>query len=319
VAGTLCAATALAVLPAAASATPGHFRGVITRPTEAGRAYKAKAHPSSRLRRGGANMTYHGGPVMHSDANYTIFWAPTGAAAFPPNYATIINGFFTNVAGADGLNTNDYSIAKQYTDTTNTGFTYGASYGNGNTFYDTDAYPANGCNAGGGKCITDAQLQSEISKFVTAKSLPRGPNTMYFVYTPSGVASCFDSSGSQCSTNVYCAYHSNIGSGNSGILYANMPYAAVSGCESGEYPNNSVPADSVLNVTSHENIEGITDPLGTAWFDSSGNEIGDKCAWNFGSPLGGGSGTEFNESINGGHYWLQQEWSNAASGCRQHA
>jgi hypothetical protein len=314
-AGGVCAATALAVLPAAANAAPGHFRGVITKPTAAGRAYKAKAHPASH-RRGGANMTYHGGPVMHSDANYTIFWAPSGYT-FPSNYASIINGFFGNVAAADGQSTNDYSIAKQYTDSTGTGFTYGASYGT--SFNDSDAYPANGCSAGGGKCITDAQLQTEVNNFVTAHGLPRGMSTMYFVYTPSGVASCFDSSGTQCSTNVYCAYHSNLGSGSSGILYANMPYAGVSGCESDEYPNGSVPADSALNVTSHENIEAITDPLGTAWFDSSGNEIGDKCAWNFGSPLGGGAGTEYNESIASGHYWLQQEWSNAASGCRQHA
>ena len=57
------------------------------------------------------------------------------------------------------------------------------------SFYDTDAYPANGCSAGGGKCITDAQLQTEISKFVSANGLPTGMGTMYFVYTPSGVAS----------------------------------------------------------------------------------------------------------------------------------
>ncbi len=79
------------------------------------------------------------------------------------------------------------------------------------------------------------------------------------------------------------------------------------------------PADSEINVTSHENIEAITDPLGNAWYDPSGNEIGDKCAWNFGSPLGGTPGAEYNEPISSGKYWLQQEWSNAVVGCVQHS
>ena len=76
-------------------------------------------------------------------------------------------------------------------------------------------------------------------------------------------------------------------------------------------------ADDELNVTSHENIETITDPLGTAWYDASGQEIGDKCNFTFGSPLGGGAGAEYNEQISSGNYWLQEEWSNAASGCVQ--
>lgn len=96
-----------------------------------------------------------------------------------------------------------------------------------------------------------------------------------------------------------------------------MPYAGVSGCETGQYPNGDVAGDSATNVTSHENIEAITDPLGNAWYDASGNEIGDKCNFNFGSPLGGSPGAQYNEQIASGRYYLQQEWSNAVSGCAQ--
>jgi hypothetical protein len=312
VAGTLFAATALAVLPAAAGAAPGHFRGVITANTRAGQAYKAKVHPS---RRRVSNLNYYGGPVMHTDANYAIYWAPS-SSSFPSSYTSLITKFFTDVAAADGASTNDYSVARQYHDSTGTGFSYGASAGG--TYNDTDAYPASGCRAAA-TCITDAQLQTEVNKFLSAHNLPRGLGAMYFVYFPSGVATCFDSSGSQCSTNVYCAYHSSLGSGSTSTLYANMPYAGVSGCETGQYPNGNAAADSALNVTSHENIEGITDPLGNAWYDSSGNEIGDKCNFNFGSPLGGSPGAEYNEVISTGHYYLQQEWSNANSGCVQHS
>jgi hypothetical protein len=312
VAGTLFAATALAVLPAGAGAAPGHFRGVITANTRDGRAYKAKVHPA---RRGVSNLNYYGGPVMHTDANYAIYWAPSGHS-FSSGYTSLITKFFSDVAAADGSTTNDYSVARQYHDTSGIGFSYGASAGGALT--DTNPYPASGCRAAA-TCITDAQLQTEVQRFLAANKRQGGLDKMYFVYFPAGVATCFDSSGSQCSTNVYCAYHSSYGSGSASTLYANMPYAGVSGCETGQYPNGNVAGDSALNVTSHENIEGITDPLGNAWYDSSGNEIGDKCNFNFGSPLGGSPGAEYNEAIATGRYYLQQEWSNANSGCVQHS
>ncbi|MGB9182750.1 MAG: hypothetical protein WCB67_01690 [Solirubrobacteraceae bacterium] len=315
--GSVAVLAALMAAPSMAAAqTPGHFRGVVTAHTAAGRAYQAKIH-AARRRAGTNNLIYNGGPVMHTDANYSIYWAPSGHS-FSSNYTATVNTFFANVAAASGATSNDYSVARQYYDTTGN-VSYSASFGGAIT--DTSAYPANGCNAnaGAGICITDAQLQTEVNNVIAAHGLPRGTGTMYFVYFPSGVATCFDGTGSQCSTNVYCAYHSSVGSGTSAMLYANMPYAGVSGCESGQYPNGDVAADSVLNVTSHENIEAITDPLGNAWYDASGNEIGDKCNFNFGSPLGGAPGSEYNESISSGHYWLQQEWSNAASGCVQHS
>jgi hypothetical protein len=307
------AVTALAVLPAGAAANPGHFRGVVTASTPSGRAYKAKVHPA-RQRRGGANnLAYHGGPVMHSDGNYTIYWVPSGYS-LPAGYTGTVNAFFSNVAAASGSTTNDYGVVRQYYDGSGNG-AYSATVTGSGT--DATAYPASGCRSGSGPCITDSQLQTEVNKYVTAHGLPRGLGNVYFVYFPAGVTTCFDSAGSQCSGTTYCAYHSSLGSGSTSTLYANMPYAGVSGCESGQYPNGSAAADSVINVTSHENIEAVTDPLGTAWYDSSGNEIGDKCAWNFGSALGGSPGAEYNEAIASGHYYLQQEWSNANSGCVQ--
>ena len=303
--------TAALVVPAAASAAggPGHFRGVITAQTAGGRAYAQKF-----ARHRTSNMTYHGGPVMHADRNYAIYWEPSGFGT-SAGFKSIVNGFFGNVAAASGQPTNDYSVATQYFDSTGN-VAYSSTSGGGLT--DTDGYPVSGCRAGsGGPCLTDAQVQSELNTYLAAKRLPRGMSTMYFVYFPPNVTTCFDSSGSQCSSNVYCAYHSSFGSGTSTVLYGNMPYAGVPGCETGQYPNGDVGADSELNVTSHENIEAITDPLGNAWYDASGNEIGDKCNFNFGAPLGGASGAEYNEAIAGGRYWLQQEWSNATSGCAQ--
>ena len=139
---------------------------------------------------------------------------------------------------------------------------------------------------------------------------------MYYLFTPSGVDSCFDSSGSSCTYNAFCAYHSWTGSGTTALLYANMPYAARSGCDPGQRPNGDA-ADATLNVVSHENIEALTDPLGTGWWDSSGAEIGDKCNFTFGTALGGATGAHYNQIISSSQYWLQEEWSNGSSACLQ--
>ena len=75
--------------------------------------------------------------------------------------------------------------------------------------------------------------------------------------------------------------------------------------------NSDQAADETINVTSHEQMEAATDPLLNAWLDSSGQEIGDKCAWTFGTTNADGS----NVNWNGNPYLVQQEWDNAQSGC----
>jgi hypothetical protein len=323
-AAVLGALLAIALVPAAASAnahaiSPGHIRGIVFAKTKQGRALHQKLvnrgkAPGLGGLLGGNNLQYNGGPVMHSDGNYVIYWEPSGYSTTSA-YKNILSTYFTNVAAASGATTNDYSVATQYSDGSGK-IAYSAS--SGGSTVDTNSYPASGCvSTAGGPCISDAQLQTEISKVVAANGWPKGLATMYFVYFPPGVTTCTDVTSTECSGTVYCAYHSSMGSGSSTILYANMPYDGISGCDSGEHPNGNAGADDELNVTSHENIEAITDPLGTAWYDSSGQEIGDKCNFNFGSPLGGAAGAEYNEQISSGNYWLQQEWSNASSGCVQ--
>ncbi|HEX9130839.1 MAG TPA: hypothetical protein VF844_00960, partial [Ktedonobacteraceae bacterium] len=69
--------------------------------------------------------------------------------------------------------------------------------------------------------------------------------------------------------------------------------------------------DSTINVTSHEQMEAATDPYLNAWYDASGNEIGDKCAWRFGALNAQGGDV----SWNGHAYYVQKEWDNAKSRC----
>jgi hypothetical protein len=61
---------------------------------------------------------------------------------------------------------------------------------------------------------------------------------------------------------------------------------------------------ALVNVSGHEISEARTDPRLNAWYDSSGEENSDKCAWTFGHPL---------VTLSNGTQWkVQGNWSNNA-------
>jgi hypothetical protein len=255
------------------------------------------------------NLTYHGGPVMRVNKTYAVYWQPPGYS-FSANYKTLINRYFADVAAASGATTNVYSVETQYYDTTGP-IAYSSTFGGSVT--DTRQFPANAYVSCGGpaKCLSDAQIQSELQTVIGLQGWTENLTTQFFMFTPNNVGSCdgFNS----CSFTAYCAYHGY--SGN--LIYANQPYAAYSsGCTSGERPNGD-PADDTINVASHEHREAINDEHLDAWYNPNYpyNEGSDQCAWMFGSPLGGGQGAEYNQIINGNHYYVQQEWSNDGSTC----
>jgi hypothetical protein len=258
----------------------------------------------------GGNLAYHNGPVMHTNATYAIYWVPSGFT-IQSGYDSLINQFLGDVAADSGKTTNVYYSDTQYYDTSGS-IAYSSSFKGSAT--DTSALPANGCTDSYTKvCLSDAQIRAEIDKVAAAQGWPR-TGALFFMFTAKGIGSCYSSS--SCSFSQYCAYHSNFSSSSGNTLYANMPYADTvpAACDAGNHPNGN-DADATISVSSHEHNEAITDALGTAWYDRRGYENGDKCAWNFGTQLGGGSGAQYNQVINGHDYELQQEWSNKSSGC----
>jgi len=266
-------------------------------------------------------LTYHGGPIMPSATSYVIFWTPPKlqngtAAGWSAAYRDLQTQFLKDYAG-HSLATNN----TQYYQTINGVTSYiGNTGGVGGIYIDTDAYPASGCTdtATPGNCLTDAQIQAEINKVMALKGWTGGINKIFFVYTAKGEGSCIDSSNTVCSYNYYCAYHGAYGSSASPVIYANMPYAAnmplaTGGCAYGVTPNGNAEADSAASITSHELIEAITDPLNNgAWYTAQGNEIGDLCAWNYGTNTWGAS-KNANQSWNGHLYELQMEYDNHAA------
>jgi len=267
------------------------------------------------------NMTWHGGPVMHSTNVYSIYWAPAGYG-YQTGYGTSIDKYFQDVAGDSGKLTNVYSVMSQYSDGVGPAL-YASTFSS--SLDDTNPYPANGCTDAPytSVCITDGQLQAELQSFIAANGLPTGMSAAYFVFLPVDVGTCFDLTSSECSYAQFCAYHGWIGSGSPGtILYANMPYAdqpsAGAKCDIESAPNGN-DADATINVTSHEHNEMMTDPLGNAWYDSAGYEVADKCAWVFGPNLGSTQFGAYNQAIGTGKYELQMEWSNLLTTCVQNA
>ena len=77
-----------------------------------------------------------------------------------------------------------------------------------------------------------------------------------------------------------------------------------SGCDPQDTSANgrSQNLEALANVTGHELSEAVTDPHGDAWYDASGSENSDKCAWVFTQPV----------TLKNGNWKIQGNWSNAA-------
>ena len=277
------------------------------------------------------NMTYHGGDlVLGPHTTHVVYWEPSGFSV-TANYHSLVERYFTDVAADSGRVVNVYSTDTQYDDSSNTFIQYQQTYAGALT--DTNAFPAtqSGCptDDGGTRtvavCLTQTQEATELDNFIQANSLPRGLGHIYFLMLPDNVETCFDDF-SDCGNilNIsprYCAYHSFFNIGGHGLtLWANEPYIGFADghCNSGSAnarPNGDV-TDHELNVLSHEHNETITDPTAAGWFDTNlGGENGDKCNFNFGTPIASNANGNYNQLINHNPYQLQLEWDNSITGC----
>ena len=239
------------------------------------------------------NLSYHGGDVINTAKVVCIFWGPTWASGGSDsgNATTIQN--FRNQLGTSS----HYSMLTQYYDSAfiNTSNLLGSQ---GDWFDTTNPLPSNGN-------VTDSVVQSEVKRYVAA----HGTNysTVYEVFLPKYVPGTstlvYSSDGSSTSCGgpglAYCAYHSSYYNGSNYVKYSIEPYPSCSGCQVSGW----TVVQNMTHFMVHETREAVTDALGSAWYDSSGEEADDKCAWT-GLFISNG-------------YGYQPEWSNAAGGCVQ--
>jgi PKD domain len=278
------------------------------------------------------NLDYNGGPVMASNTNYAIYWRPATGPIYPADYQAGVNRYFEDLAHDSGARTNVDSVATQYNDASGAFASYESHFGG--PLIDTNPYPKNGCTRAP-ICLTDAQLQKELTAFVKAKGLPMDLAHEYFLLTPPSVEDCFEPGAALfCSVGSnapqYCAYHGNIPVGGKELVYSNDPYVTGNfGCDDGNHPNGSSADGVIEGGLSHEHNESITDPEpNNAWADFASGELtgfenGDKCRnfgaeEEFGTPLGEAPNKATYNQVVGGHlYWYQQEWSNQGHRCLQ--
>lgn len=265
-------------------------------------------------------LLYNGGRVMDgSVVFYGIFWIPAhlqngGATMMPARYQAYQTALLHDYPEHSLGNNNTQYYEKVSGVTSYIRNRPGGYY----TYVDTNPYPASGCTdtVTPGNCITDAQIQAEIQRVMTLNGWTGGLNKLFLLYTSSGEGSCFDSSGSSCSYTQYCGYHSFI-NGSTPIVYANEPWGDPNYCQvpGTPSPNNDIPTDTAATVASHEISEAMTDPLLNAWYTAQGNEIGDLCAYNYGTNLWDNGNA--NEMWYGRFWELQQEFDNLTNGCVQ--
>ena len=227
------------------------------------------------------NLSNHGGPVITSAHVVFIFWG-----SFPAGYTSGLQSF-RNQFGTNG----EYNTITQYSGSNGTVALSNLAGGSADWF-DTSTPPTK---------VTDAIVQSKVNAYLATHSFDA--NAIYEVVIPSSSYSDDGTGFTSCGgpNLAYCAYHSWIGSGGtSAIKYSIEPYPSCSGCSVSGWSA----VQNQEHFVCHETREAVTDPTGSTWFDSSGNEADDKCAWSPSPFLVSGFG-------------YQYEWSNALRRCVQ--
>jgi len=232
-------------------------------------------------------LQYHFGPVQHGTHVTPIFWGPGWSS--PGDEINGLKAFHSGVGGSAYASTNT-----EYTD----------AAGNVSTLVQLSGTLTDPSNVTASGQSTSAII-SEVCK-VVANPIS-GDYYPVYVDTPRGNAG-------------FCAWHSaGTCSSNGAKIQVGFFFKLDGdpGCDPGQagsfLDNSTTPATTVTNsqglaalanVSGHELSEMLTDPKLNAWYDRSGSENADKCAWKFGSSL---------LNFPGGSSWkIQGNWSNAA-------
>jgi len=264
----------------------------------------------------GTGISYHGGPVLQAATNVAaVYWAssviypggPTpGSNGLGANDASNVGYFMSHIGGSPY-----YNINTTYTD--------GAGLAIRNSVTYTQFWANNSYNVPSTKTrVSDANMVAMLQYAFNNGKLTYDPSTVYAIFT-AGTVNLGGGFGTQ-----YCAYHTHgtvtIAGVSRTVLYAAMPdaYAKASACSNGTpSPNNDPHADAVASVLVHEIEETTTDPMGNAWYDATGYENADKCAWNFGTTFTTANGGVANVTLGTKSFLIQQNWINSGSGgCR---
>jgi hypothetical protein len=221
-------------------------------------------------------MTYHGGKIMPTAVTGSIFWGKSWSG-YTGDKISGIDSWYIGFSGSNYAKTSDEYTGSNGQVGPNTSYVghmtdFSQSTGGGST----------------------SAILAEVCKNITSAD-PSG-NGYYAVYTdtPRGHAN-------------YCAWHSYGTCTGTPVQFAFFfDLDGDAGCDPQDTTTgHSQGLAALANVSAHELSEARSDPANPgAWYDSSGAENGDKCAWTFNVP---------HVSFTNGTSWkLQGEWSNNA-------
>jgi hypothetical protein len=220
------------------------------------------------------DLLWHNGQIMLSTAVTAIYWGTKWSdPSFVNDKQSGLATFYSSVGGSKYIGTNTE---------------YSGSNGKvtGNVSYSGFVSDPSAAPSGAPQTST---IQAEVAKMITHPVA----NGYYPVYvdTPRGHAG-------------YCAWHSFGTVSGVNVTFAfffNLDGDA--GCDPVDtFTTHSEGLAALANVSGHELSETLTDPNNGGWWDSSGAENADKCAWTFNGP----------ETLNGSKWLIQGNWSNAA-------
>ena len=155
--------------------------------------------------------------------------------------------------------------------------------------------------------VSDANVATYINNAIKSKVINAGVKPIY-VYMGANNTRLSSGFGT-----AYCGWHS-IGT----IGVRNIPYIAVQdftstyarSCAAQTIsPNGDYQLDAVASILVHEIDEALTDPDLRTWYDATGAENADKCAWAFGaSNILNGAKWNFQTPGNTTKYYIQMNW-----------
>ncbi len=219
-------------------------------------------------------LLFHGGTILTSTEVQPIYWGTRWQdPSFAGDKVSGLTDFYGKIGGSSYLDTN--------TEYTGTNGQVGTSVSASAGIFDYSRAPTRAPNT--------SAVFAEVAKRI-ANPVANGYYPVY-VDTPRGHAG-------------YCAWHSWGSINGVPVQFAfffNLD--GDPGCDPQDSSaTHSQGLEALANVSGHELSEAVTDPRGAGWFDSSGAENADKCAWTFDGLVSFGST----------NWKVQGNWSNAA-------
>jgi hypothetical protein len=243
-------------------------------------------------------ILYHGGPVMVASTNvYVVYYG-----GFTSAQHAILDTFLQNIGGSPAFNVNT-----EYFNSLNQHVQNILNYNPASASFD-DAYSL-------GTSLSGSFETTILHNAVAGGHLPADVNGIYLLTVSPDV---------KLPKSVWCAFHSHTtnaivsGMDIKYALAADPPASILRSCSGNlatfgdtTSPNGDVGMDEVVDSLIHELSETVTDPDGSAWFTSNGNEVADLCNFVYGTTFIAPNGSHANHTFGGLNYLAQEIWSMA--------